>query len=307
MRNTSLFGIFIIAVFILASCKQSADVASNGWLQKRKYRKGFHFDIAKKKKHEDAYVLSAITPKERHSENISKEVVREQQFFQKPRLTIKNYLSPLKQKSSKAIVLSNSQQETQEASIIADEEEPSDRDKRRKNLKRFWGWLGSFLLLVTSLLLGALIFVDFPLLMVLIGILILPVPLVLSAIYLIEHGALTQGRSNFTEDKKEKHLTWAKRSIKVLVILSVVSIIITLLGILAIVTSQFLLLWAISFIVIGSLYMIAYWSTIVLNILTHSGNFVDTLRVVAILFSPVFVAAATVILAFILGFLSALF
>jgi len=101
LRNTSLFGVFIIAVFLFGSCKPSADVASNGWFQKRKYRKGFHFDIAKKKKHEDAYVLSAKTPKKIPLENKSNKVVREQQVFQKLKLPIKNYLSPLKQKSSK--------------------------------------------------------------------------------------------------------------------------------------------------------------------------------------------------------------
>ena len=48
-----------LASLLLVSCKQSADVVSNHWLQKRKYRKGFHIDIAKQKKHEKTFELGA--------------------------------------------------------------------------------------------------------------------------------------------------------------------------------------------------------------------------------------------------------
>ncbi|MDB9708588.1 hypothetical protein OAB13_01685 [Salibacteraceae bacterium] len=307
MRNTSLFGIFIIGVFILASCKPSADVASNGWFQKRKYRKGFHFDIAKKKKLEDTFVLSAKTPNRGPSENINNEVVQKQQVFKKPKLLIMKYFSRPKEESFEAIILGKSENKTQESSIIVDKEEPSDREKIRKNLIRFWAWFGSFLLLLTSLLLGALVFIDFPFLVVIIGIFFLPIPIVLSALYLVEHIALSRGRSIFSEERMVKLNIWSKRSVRLLALFSLLSIIIFLVGILLFISMKYILLWAIMVLIIGSLYLMAYWSAMVLNILTHSGNFVDTFRLLTILFSPVLVAGVTVMLAFILGFLSALF
>jgi len=39
---------YFIAALILHSCHSSHDVASNTWLQKRKYRPGFHFNLKKK-------------------------------------------------------------------------------------------------------------------------------------------------------------------------------------------------------------------------------------------------------------------
>jgi len=161
--------------------------------------------------------------------------------------------------------------------------------------------------LLTSLLLGTLVFIDFSFLLVIIGIFILPIPIVLSALYLVEHIALSRERSIFSEERMKKLRKWSKRSILLLALLSLLFIIIFLVGILLFISMQYILLWAIMVLIIGSLYLMAYWSAMVLNILTHSGNFVDTFRLLTILFSPVLVAGVTVMLAFILGFLSALF
>ena len=41
------------ALIVLSGCKQSSDVVSNGWIQKRKYRSGFHIDLGKQKQNEN--------------------------------------------------------------------------------------------------------------------------------------------------------------------------------------------------------------------------------------------------------------
>ncbi|MDA9266818.1 hypothetical protein N9P66_00450 [Salibacteraceae bacterium] len=161
--------------------------------------------------------------------------------------------------------------------------------------------------LLTSLLLGTLVFIDFSFLLVIIGIFILPIPIVLSALYLVEHIALSRERSIFSEERMKKLRKWSKRSILLLALLSLLFIIIFLVGILLFISMQFITLWGIMFFIIGCLFLISYWSTMVLNILTHRGNLVDTLKVLMILFSPVIVAVVSAMLAFILGYLSALF
>ncbi len=51
----SLLSISLIVAIVLSSCSTSNDVVSNGLLQKRKYRKGFHHqDMLKRKKSQDA-------------------------------------------------------------------------------------------------------------------------------------------------------------------------------------------------------------------------------------------------------------
>lgn len=50
MKNFKLVSKILILSLILGSCAQSNDVVNNSIIQKRKYRKGFHFDLAKKQK-----------------------------------------------------------------------------------------------------------------------------------------------------------------------------------------------------------------------------------------------------------------
>lgn len=307
MRNASLFGIFISVVVMLGSCKPSADVVSEGWFQKRKYRNGFHVDIAKKKKYEDTYVLSAKTPKDSPLENESNVTVLERKAVEQSEIPIENNLSQTEIENSAFIVISSSHQANREIGIVSDEEEPNHHNKRRKNLKRIWGWLATALLLLVSLGILAFLFSESIIFLFLVGMLILPIPISLLVVYLIEHSQLKLGQSIFTEEKLERLRTYANRSIKLLAISGVAFVLIALLGIPVFIAFQLLLLWTILFFIIGMMFLVSYWFAAVLNVLSHSGNFVDTLKVLAIIISPLIVVVITAMLAFILGFLGALF
>jgi len=50
LRISYLFILFVLSSLLLSACKKSSDVVADGWLQKRKYRKGFHLDLAKHKR-----------------------------------------------------------------------------------------------------------------------------------------------------------------------------------------------------------------------------------------------------------------
>lgn len=56
MKTRTLLSLLLLAVFLLSSCTSNRDVAAESFIQKRKYRKGFHLNIGKR------------SPKEAYSE-----------------------------------------------------------------------------------------------------------------------------------------------------------------------------------------------------------------------------------------------
>ncbi len=82
MKKTLLNNMVVgfLLTILIASCTTSQDVASNSWIQKRKYTKGYHIEKGSKAKHDpikadETFTAQEVAPIETEIEKVSAAVV----------------------------------------------------------------------------------------------------------------------------------------------------------------------------------------------------------------------------------------
>lgn len=200
---------------LLVGCKTSNDVVSDGWIQKRKYRPGFHIGLKKETKHELNYISTkevlARTPSFSHREVGS--------------MNTRPLMSSLKKEESEM----SSRAEMKErrlmtrqmsASIrkpspfihrVEEKEPPSEEEIRRAKLLSFIriGILTAIILIlgpISLLIISELLLITIPYFLIPIAWFIslaLPAMIALLVIYIIEHFKVLKGKSLFTKERRE--------------------------------------------------------------------------------------------------------
>ena len=210
-----LYILALTVVTILSGCKTSNDVVSNGWIQKRKHRSGFHLNIAKKQKHEipSREIESAIAQRDFPKQPIeveSKELGKDTRTLKHSRQGNSRWKSNLFHRRIASQKTIDNKRRPMPPLAKIEEEASVDEDHIEKNKRKLiWSsatggiafFLGiilyvisRFLLLSTGGTLGAILGLFAPFLLA-IGLLALTVAL----FYLIEFFLNKNDRTMFTE------------------------------------------------------------------------------------------------------------
>ncbi len=181
----------------------------------------------------------------------------------------------------------------------ADEEPPNEKEILKANRKKMWGWIITTLLTLISMFTGALLlfFSPFALALLIPTLLLLPIAASLTTAYIVEHVALSSGSQFLTEERKarlrERGDYWLKN-------LKTTAAIIALTFIVAfVISAQSGTIGTLLLLLIGILFlafMVAYWISIVCQVLTLDDSYVERSRLVQTILSPL-------LLAFLLGIL----
>ncbi len=188
----------------MASCKHSLDVVADGWLQKRKYRKGFHIDLAKYKKQEKTFEIGGAqsSPENYAEQKYSDEVP---QLIEQPKDSAQRD-SPFERLKEIKPKISAWVKDQTEKIQISEDDPPSQEELNTANKKKILGWsvvgVLSLVAIILSFLLPLFIVNASILLFVSVlsslGTLLLPISIILLIMYGIEHSAIKKNKTIFT-------------------------------------------------------------------------------------------------------------
>lgn len=308
MKTAHLLIAIVFSSLILGSFKQSSDVVADGWLQKRKYRKGFHLDLAKHKKQESTFQLSADLPpfieksdsissiKNSDPTALSVEEKKGSHLFENLRLTKHQFLQNIENRKEHNIAQNN-------------EEPQGDADPYKANKRRILGWSVSAFLSLALVIAGIALIASFsvpvlPFVMFYIAAHMLPVSIILLRAYIKEHQALKNGSQFLSEERVLQFRKTAKRWSKITFIGGLLFLLLSalVLGFIIFTSAEILAMAVIAaLIALGALFLtVAYWIATTSSVLSNDGSFNELLKLFSLFFYQAVISVIMVVVVVVL-------